>query len=700
MSRNLLCLALFAMTVMAGSVGADTLRGLSDVTVVNGEIISLRYEGTEYVIADGLLGLGTTTRWYIDGGVEVLWPDGDPVPAATPTVNGTSNPKVGDVGSKADNFLFTLNGSTDISSIDGIDFQQTVFPFLTKTIFLFERGGNDKGTWQAIHADGSLGMPVQFSGASDYADTGVSVNGQNAFGVVFKTDVPVQGVRITASGHDTLSISALKVVPDIATRPDPANGSIHDDTWVTLSWTPGKCAVSHNVYLGENFDDVNTGTGSTFRGNQAAASLIVGLGLSGDPYPGGLLPGTTYYWRIDEVNQADPNSPWKGDVWSFSIAPYTAYAPVPADGAGSVALNTTLKWTGGYGSKLHTVYFGTKFDDVNNATAGATSGSTTYSPGPLQRQKVYYWRVDEFDGTATHKGQVWSFATLGAVGSPSPANGASDAAMNAILTWTPSDNAASHQVYFGTDKEALRKADTTSPEYKGVRALGAETYDPGLLTSGSTYYWRVDEVNNVNPNSPWKGPLWSFTIGDFLLVDGFESYNDIDPPDPASHRIFETWIDGFGTTTNGALVGNDFPPYAERTIVHSGTQSMPYTYDNNLKFSEATMTLSGAARDWTRQGVASVSLWFRGQSTNAAERMYVALNGAAVVYNNDTSRTQKTTWTEWVIPLSAFSDQGVNLADVDKLAIGLGMRGNMTTPGGSGKMYFDDIRLYRPNVTP
>ena len=114
MYKRFVVLVLFVLAVAGTSAHADTLTGLADVTVVNGEIISLRYEGTEYVIADGLLALGTTTRWYIDGGVEVLWPDGDPVPAAAPTVAGTSDAKVGDVGSKADNFLFTLNGSTDI----------------------------------------------------------------------------------------------------------------------------------------------------------------------------------------------------------------------------------------------------------------------------------------------------------------------------------------------------------------------------------------------------------------------------------------------------------------------------------------------------------------------------------------------------------------------------------------------------------
>jgi hypothetical protein len=481
--------------------------------------------------------------------------------------------------------------------------------------------------------------------------------------------------------------------PKKATRPDPKNGSLLVSTWVTLGWTPAKSAASHDIYLGEVFEDVNGGTAGAFRGNQTSPSFIVGLGLPGDPYPGGLVPGTTYYWRIDEVNAADPNSPWKGDVWSFSIAPSTAYNPTPADGAASVALNATLTWTGGFGSKLHTVYFGDKFDDVNNATGGAMSGVATFNPGPLQRQKVYYWRVDEFDGVARHRGQVWSFTTLGAVGNPYPANGASSAEMNAILSWVKSDNAASHQVYFGTDKEAVRKAGTTSPEYKGVRALGAESYDPGLLASDSTFYWRIDEVNNTNAASPWKGPLWSFTTGDYLLVDGFETYNDIDPPGAGSNRIFDNWIDGFGTTTNGALVGNNLPPYAERTVIHSGAQSMPLSYDNNLKFSEAARTLV-SGRDWTAQGVTQLSLWFRGATTNAAEKMYVALNGTVVVYNNDTTLTQRTGWTQWVIPLQQFT--GVNLTNVTSITIGFGTKGSTTTAGGTGKVYFDDIRLVRP----
>ncbi len=477
-----------------------------------------------------------------------------------------------------------------------------------------------------------------------------------------------------------------------AGNPEPADGSFHEDTWVNLSWRPGESAVSHDVYLGDNFTDVNEDAESTFQGNQAETFIVAGF--PGFPYPDGLLPGTTYYWRIDEVNDTEPNSPWKGDVWSFSIPPKTAYLPDPADAAEQVDPDADLSWTGGFGSKLHTVYFGDNFDDVNNAVGGLPQGATTYDPGSLELAKTYYWRVDEFDAIGTHKGNVWSFTTQGAVGSPIPSKGAVDVTQTPILSWTAGVFAASHQVYFGSDAEAVKNADTSSPEYKGTRDLGSQSYDAGNLEWNTTYYWRIDEVNNTNPDSPWTGNVWSFTTANFLVVDDFESYNDLDPADPESNRIFNAWLDGYDDPTNGSLVGYDTPPFAEQTIVHSGNQSMPLYYDNSVGYSEATLTLT-YPRDWTEKGVDTLTIWFRGNSDNAAETLYVALNGSAVVNHDNPNAAQITTWTEWVIPLQAFADQGVNLANVNTIALGLGNRNNPLA-GGSGTMYFDDIRLYPP----
>jgi hypothetical protein len=494
---------------------------------------------------------------------------------------------------------------------------------------------------------------------------------------------------------------AVKVQDFPASEPIPADGAILKDTWFSMEWTAGAYATLHDVYLGENSDDVDAGSGGTFQINQSETSFFVGL--SGYPYPEGLVSGTTYYWRIDEVNDLDPDSPWKGPVWSFTIAPRTAFGPSPADGGEGVDPNGTLSWEPGFDARLHFVYFGDDYDTVSNAAAGSLTGPTFYSPGTMESAKVHYWRIDESDGVSMHKGEVWSFTTAGAVGSPNPPYGAENVGHTQVLTWVAGDDAGSHQVYFGTDKDAVRNATTASPEYRESKGLGTESYDPGLLEWNTNYYWRIDEVNNLNPNSPWKGNVWPFTTAGFFVVDDFESYNDIDPPNPLSNTIFPAWPDGYTTpATNGALVGNDLPPYAEQNTVHGGNQSMPYSYDANLKYSEATHTLT-YPRNWTEKGAEKLTLWFKGDWINVAVPMYVTITdttGApAVAHHDDPDATRLDVWTEWSIPLQAFADQNVDLTDVITISIGFG---NKTNPqaGGSGKMYFDDIRLYRPGCVP
>jgi len=683
-----------------------------------------------------------------------------------------------------------------------------------------------------------------------------------------------------------------------ARRPDPTDGALHTDTWLTLSWKPGDFAISHDLYLGDNVDDVNEANrdSKVFQGNYAETSLIAGF--PGEAYPDGFIPGKTYYWRVDEVNEAEPNSPWKGPIWNFSIAPRTAYYPNPTDGAEFVPVDVQLSWTGGFGSKLHTVYFGDNFKDVNNAADGIPNDLTTYTPGPLNLAKTYYWRVDEFDDTETHKGKVWSFTTEGAVSGPNPSNGDIGVSPTEILTWDAGAVAASHEVYFGTDADAVRNADKTSPEYKGPKALGDESYDPGNLIFNSTYFWRIDEINDVNPDSPWVGKVWSFTTGDFFIIDDFEDYN------ADENQIWFAWRDGIGVGTSGtpgyipgngsgAAVGDEnTPSYIEETIVYGGSKSMPIAYDNNKqdfsKYSQVELTLSDI-RDWTAEDIAELSIWFRGYpasvgsfvensvgtykmtatgadiwgpsdefhyafksltdagtiiakvdsmdntngfakagvmirdtldadstyaavfvtpeegirfqhrntaggttsrqfaesvtapqwvriertlgglvrayysadgaiwerfnlvqvrmdmpvyiglavtshdaaltceavftnvtttgpvgpqwenqdigiASNDAEPLYVSVSNSAgapvVVYHDDPAAATTDTWTEWIIPLQSFVDQGINLTNVDSIAIGLGTQGNLTTPSGSGKMYFDDIRLYGQRSAP
>ena len=233
--------------------------------------------------------------------------------------------------------------------------------------------------------------------------------------------------------------------------------------------------------------------------------------------------------------------------------------------------------------------------------------------------------------------------------------------------------------------------DRSSLELKGSGNLGSESFEPGQLEWYSTYYWRVDEANNTNADSPWTGPLWSFATANFLIIDDFESYNDLDEGDPDSNRIYLAWADGFDNPAiNGSVVGNANAPFAEQTIVHGDLQSMPMSYDNAVGKSEATLTLT-SNRDWTFKGLNTLTIWYRGASGNAAEQMYVTLNGNARVDHDDPDAATSTSWKEWNIPLQTFADQGVNLTNVTSITLGLS-----SVTGGAGMMYYDDIRLYAP----
>jgi hypothetical protein len=522
------------------------------------------------------------------------------------------------------------------------------------------------------------------------------------------TDDTDREIQITWTGreaHDQslgfgyLVLSDAAITPGYSSGPSPANGAMITDTWVSLSWRPGTFAASHDVYLGDNFVDVNEATRDSefFRGNQASTFYVAGF--PGYAYPEGLVPGTTYYWRIDEVNAPPDEAVYKGTVWNFSLPPQTAYAPDPADGAQFVGPDSVmLAWTPGYGAKLHHIYLGDNRADVEagaTATYKGARGLANFSAGNLTPEKVYYWRVDEFDGAETYEGDIWTFTTPGAVGNPQPAYKTTDVGMNAILTWTASDSAASHQLYFGTDMQAVLNAGAGSPEDKGSKALGAESYDPGLLDAETTYYWRVDETDGQG--NVTTGPVWIFTTGTYLLVDDFESYTD---DDANGQAIWQTWIDGFGIADNGAQVGYLMPPYAEQNVIHGGIQSLPLLYENEngVTNSEASLTLT-APRDWTAAGVSQLSLWYQGKSANAADPMYVSISNsagaAAVVVNDDPLAAQARGWRQWVIPLQGFADQGINLSDVNTLAIGLGTKADAAAPGGTGTVFIDDVRLDR-----
>jgi hypothetical protein len=271
---------------------------------------------------------------------------------------------------------------------------------------------------------------------------------------------------------------------------------------------------------------------------------------------------------------------------------------------------------------------------------------------------------------------------------PTPANAGMGVAIDSLLNWRPGREAVKHEVYLSTDPNAVVKGTalvkTVSDHSLGLGALGIEY--------GRTYTWKVNEVNDAATPGSWEGDVWSFTTPDYSVVDDFESYND------KCNRVFFAWVDGFGFSASpdcglsasvgngtGSTVGNTNPPFAEKTVIHGGRQSMPLGYDNTAgkSLSEATRTFD-AAQDWTLGGAKTLVLYFRGGSENGAGQLYVKINGTRVDYGSATAATAPL-WKQWNIDLVSVA---TNLKAVKTLSIGV-------SGSGKGILYVDDIRLYR-----
>lgn len=141
-------------------------------------------------------------------------------------------------------------------------------------------------------------------------------------------DGVLDDVRIYTKALTVAEIEEVMAGPPapLAAGPTPGDGTTLEQNWTSLTWQAGTYAVSHDVYFGTSFDDVEQGAEGTFVGNTTNNLQVVGF--LGFPAPDGLEPGVTYYWRVDEINPDNPEGPWKGVVWSFTLPPRGAYRPL------------------------------------------------------------------------------------------------------------------------------------------------------------------------------------------------------------------------------------------------------------------------------------------------------------------------------------------------------------------------------------
>ncbi len=306
--------------------------------------------------------------------------------------------------------------------------------------------------------------------------------------------------------------------------------------------------------------------------------------------------------------------------------------------------------------------------------------------GIMDDVRVYTMCADEVFITQimrTNLLQAWS---------PSPSPDAEvDVEQAGSLSFAAGDNAVEHDIYFGSDASVVEAADVNSSEYLG-RQVETVVDTSSQVAMGETYYWRVDEVD-VN-GLVTAGKVWSLNVVDYLIIDDFESYDDVNNP------VFLTWLDGYDDDAGngtGGTIGYTNLPYMETSTVHGGNQAVPFKYYNNKSmredYSEISLTYD-SAQDFTRMGITHLQLSFYGHEDNDAERFYVALEDASgqvaeVIYADNTA-LQTAEWQDWTIALSDFA--GIDLQAVKTLYMGTGDRNNPVA-GGAGTMILDDIIL-------
>jgi hypothetical protein len=285
---------------------------------------------------------------------------------------------------------------------------------------------------------------------------------------------------------------------------------------------------------------------------------------------------------------------------------------------------------------------------------------------------------------------------------PQPANGATDVPIDATLSWTKGQFATSHYVYFGKNAARVKNADMDSDPNVVFAMVDDASFDPNGMDFKTQYFWRVDEVNEASPDSPWKGLVWSFTTGNFIVVDDFEDYN------AAENQIWYSWHDGLGYGTpdtepyyagngTGSAVGNESTPsYCEETIVHSGGKSMPFYFNNTGAAQVSEIERSwNEPQDWTINNFNALKLFIYGDPLNTAGQLYVIIEdsagNSAKLTNPDASVFTAEQWNGWEIPFDELAASNVDPTAVTKLVIGISNLSGQ--PGAQGVLYIDDIRI-------
>ena len=454
------------------------------------------------------------------------------------------------------------------------------------------------------------------------------------------------------------------------------------------------------------------------------------IGNNGDPKPRTGDRDGAFLGLLDEVGIWDVNLPAADVSYVYTNGvpqPTFAWAtgPTPRNKDFDVAPcpndwrpDPNLSWLAGDDATSHDVYFGTDYNDVNDAN---NSGSwdefkgnqtgTQYDPGLLEYgKKKYYWRIDE-RGSSLVKGKTWSFTTDdGKATDEDPEDdddpsAADETAPSKILSWLPGATADTHKVYLGTNEQNVNDANDSGSwdEYKGTGTYTCTDanrvcFDPGVLTMATVYYWRVDEVNSVYGTV--KGDIWGFKVFSHRTIDDFETYDTGIVPDTHTwtKELKAPWLKIIAGEDDGA---DDSNQWMEMAFAYpAGEPSYSEMWRNAP---DADLTTGGLTK--------ALALYYRSDDPDAPfgqtidfNEMYVRLEEKAGAGGDTNTVTlagpngpdMDGDWHQWNIDLEDFNEPDMDLTNIAKIHIGVGDG----TDRGYGLVFFDEIRLYAPRCMP
>ena len=602
-----------------------------------------------------------------------------------------------------------------------------VYDAATKSVEVFA-DGTSIGTATRSAAN-MAGATTQFR----IGNTGWS-SGEQWDGILF--GIAISDVKLNPDSYALLTAPVLPTASD----PNPADGATDVPRDVTLSWSPGDFANKHDVYFGTNFDDVTGGIGGV---RQTASNYTPPQRLDFEttyywrvdevnaPPSSAVHKGDVWSFTTEPVaypiagasitatassndSGKEPENTVNGSGLDASgllhgnagntmwLSSRTATQPTWIEFEFDRVYklhemwvwnsNETLELAIGFGIKEATIAYsvngsdwtalGTPHEFVRAPGLVDYAHNTTVDFGGAAAKYVRLTANSNWGGLVSQYGlsEIRFFYIPVRAREPLPESGAADVDPGVTLAWRAGREAATHNVYVSDNEQAV--IDGSAPAAMLTDASYSSAFDLGM-----SYYWRVDEVNDAETPTTWQGDVWDFTTQEFIVVDDFESYNDIPDGEEGSNLVYVAWVDGFGNpSANGSTIGYVSGTSLERDNVHGGKQSVPLFYSNTggATFSEAVRTFT-APQDWTRHGISTLGLWFRGAAGNTGQ-LYVKINGTKVTFNGDAGALLRGLWTLWKIDLAGV---GVNLQSVATLSIGI------DGAAAAGVVYIDDVALYR-----